>query len=124
MTLALFLVNKDVDELYNIANLELIALSNWLKANKLSLNISKTNFMIFTKCNNFQRLCALRDVKIDNVSIARVEKCKFLGVIIEEKVCWKSHIMSIMSTVARNLGVIKRIRSKIMLLLHCYYMIQ
>ena len=68
-----------------IANLELIALSNWFKANKLSINISKTNFMIFTKCDRFQRLCALRDIKIDNIFIAKVETCKFLKVLVDRE---------------------------------------
>ena len=68
-----FLTSKNVNELFDIVNVELIALSKWFKANKLSINISKPNFMIFTKCNRFQRLCALRDIKIDNVSIAKVE---------------------------------------------------
>jgi len=80
-------------------------LSNWFKATKLSLNISKTNFMIFDK---FKRMC------MQNNAIIRVERCTFLGVIIDERMSWKPpHILSITSTVARNLGVMKRARSKI-----------
>ena len=55
-----FLTNKNVNELFDIVNVEFIALSNWFTANKLPVNVSKTNFMIFTKCNRFQRLCALK----------------------------------------------------------------
>ena len=44
-----FLTNENLNELFDIANIELIALSNWFKANKLSINISKINFMIFYK---------------------------------------------------------------------------
>ena len=34
-----FLTNENLNELFDIANIELIALSNWFKANKLSKNI-------------------------------------------------------------------------------------
>jgi len=42
-----------------------------------------------------------------------VDKCKFLGIIIDDKINWKPHILAITSTIARNLGVIRRIRQNI-----------
>jgi len=47
------------------------------------------------------------------VSIIGVDKFKFLGVIIDDRMSWKPHILSISSTVAKNSGIMKRIRSKI-----------
>ena len=44
-----FLTQKNVNKLFDIVNVELIALSNWFKANKLSINISRTNSMIVYK---------------------------------------------------------------------------
>ena len=42
-----FLKNKCYEELYKIANQELINIDNWLSANRLILNTDKTHYMIF-----------------------------------------------------------------------------
>jgi len=47
-------------------------------------------------------------------TIRRVKDCKFVGIIIDDRMSWKPHIHSITSTVAwSHVGVMKRIRSKI-----------
>jgi hypothetical protein len=43
----LFYENKSIISLENQLNLELVKVNNWLCANKLSLNINKSNFVIF-----------------------------------------------------------------------------
>jgi len=83
------LTHNDVNLRFDIVNIELVALSNWFKVNKLSLNISKTNFMIFTNSDTFKSMCRKRNVIIDGITKGRVEKCKFLGVIIDDRMSWK-----------------------------------
>lgn len=52
--------------------------TDWANANKLSLNINKTNYMIFhTKGKKFTLDL---DVYISNKSVSRSETVKFLGV--------------------------------------------
>ena len=53
----------------------------WFAVNKLSLNVSKTCYMLFRS-----------NVQID---LETVEVVKFLGVIIDEQLNWKAHIASI-----------------------------
>ena len=43
----LFFKHQNLTTLYNIVNTELIKISKWFKLNKLSLNIKKTNYIIF-----------------------------------------------------------------------------
>ena len=43
----IFYSNSDTSEIENVVNTELCKLSTWFKANKLSLNATKTNFIIF-----------------------------------------------------------------------------
>ncbi len=58
-----------------ILNNELSMVNNWLKVNKLSLNIKKSKYMIFhTKKTKVQSLT----LKIDNVNIERVAEFNFL----------------------------------------------
>ena len=47
----LFLVGDDLKEVCETMSFELDKLSRWFQANKLSLNVSKTNFMIFKTRN-------------------------------------------------------------------------
>ena len=64
----------------NIMNHELSKLVLWLKSNRLSLNIKKTKFMVFS---NKPILLANASIKICNDSIEQVQFIKFLGVIID-----------------------------------------
>ena len=42
-----FLSGKNVNDLLNAMNLELEKISDWINCNKLSLNVSKTHYMVF-----------------------------------------------------------------------------
>ena len=61
----------------------------WLKVNKLSLNISKTHFMLF-KGNKTAHYYP--KISVDNKYITQVNCTKFLGIMIDDKSTWKHHI--------------------------------
>ena len=46
----IFLRNKNIENLIHIANTEVKKLTDWFIANRLSLNVAKTNCILF--CNN------------------------------------------------------------------------
>ena len=87
-------------------NEELIHISLWLKINKLSLNVTKTHYMVFTKSRIIHDL----NIKIDNESIDEIEKTKILGVIIDNKLNWKEHIAYIADKLSRGIGMIIKAR--------------
>ena len=89
-------------------NFELSKISLWLKVNKLSLNIGKTYFMVFTNKN--KRLDEL-NILIDGNKIEEVRKTKFLGVIIDNKLSWKDHVAHVVGKVSRGLGMIIKARN-------------
>ena len=71
---------NNVDIIEQKLNQDLISVSNWLVANKLTLNKSKTEFMVIgsrQRLGTFDRSPAL---KIDNVLIKQVGSTKSLGV--------------------------------------------
>ena len=98
--------NKDPTILQDEINADLCKISDWLKANRLSLNIKKTHFMVFTNKNT------PIDIKlsIDGTEIHSVEHTKFLGVLIDKKLNWNKHISYISGKVARGLGIIIKAR--------------
>ena len=77
----IFLEVNDINEVIVKMNAELIKVMDWINANKLSLNIEKTNCMVFhTKGRDFSSHV---DVTICNKIINRVSYVKFLGVTID-----------------------------------------
>ena len=91
-------------------NTELTKLSEWFKSNKLSLNIKKTNYVIFgnkkipKSLNQFQ-------LSIDGNILEQVENTKFLGVYIDNKLSWSRHIEHVALKIAKSLDVMNRVRN-------------
>ena len=96
------LSSPDPIRLYNTANKELTNVAEWFKANKLTLNISKTKYILFRKPNMNIDFDALK-LYIDNCSVERIgggcaeTSFKFVGVKIDEFLQWKNHIQSVKS---------------------------
>ena len=116
----LFISGRDPDLIMRTMNNELKEISLWLKANKLSLNIKKTHFMIFSSKNkSHPNVC----INIDGETINETAKTKFLGVIIDDKLSWKDHILYISGKLARGTGVLLKVRRYLMkeTLISLYY---
>jgi hypothetical protein len=103
----LFYSNKDIRELVMIVNNELLKLSEWLRANKLSLNANKTSFIMFgNKRIQYDQLI----IKLDGCTLERTHCTKFLGVYLDEKLKWTQHLNHITAKISRGLGVMGRVR--------------
>ena len=108
----IFNMHNNLTTLINTTNQELQNLSSWFKANKLSLNVTKTNFMIFSNvCDNFVKDNII--IELDGKQLERVTTSKFLGVFIDDELSWKPHISHVTNIIARVVGVFHRIRYKI-----------
>jgi hypothetical protein len=87
---------------------DLVILDNWFKANKLSLNIKKTKFMIISpkhiKNDNIEL------PQLNNMKIERVQEYKYLGLIIDSNLKWSTHIDQIKSKILPIIGILKRIK--------------
>ncbi len=90
-----------------ILNNELSMVNNWLKVNKLSLNIKKSKYMIFqTKKKKVQSLT----LKIDNVNIEQVAEFNFLGLTLDEYLDWKCHINKLSNKISQCMGNLNRLK--------------
>src|SRR6218665_2450039 len=122
-----FMIGLNYVDLFQIMNEELSKLSMWFQVNKLSLNITKSNYMIF-KSKKFHNLdFSNLNLLIDNTQLARVSKVKFLGVIIDEHPTWKPHIEHVKSKVTKIVGVMYRLKGSCLntrsgfFILHSFY---
>ena len=78
-----------VNSMITSLNSELAKLTDWLKANKLSINVSKTHYMVFHRS---RRKLDKGDIILDNTIIKQVSFTKYLGIIIDDKLKWIHHI--------------------------------
>ena len=106
---SLFHTHDNFESLIKETNQELTRISTWLTTNKLVLNISKTNYIIFTsKVKSYNK--NVSNIKIDGNNIQQVSKTKFLGIIIEEHLNWALHISHLCNIIARNVGILQKLR--------------
>ena len=102
----IFYSGKSLTEIENSLNSDLTTLSNWLSANKLSLNLNKTHSMLFTLNN---RLKSYKPkIKINNSQIESINSTTFLGVIIDQNFSWSKHISHLTNKLSKAIGILKK----------------
>ena len=72
----LLMCNKNLDTLIDKMNEELLKINTWLQLNKLSLNLKKTNFILFKSSK--KKITKKPDIKIKDHYITQVKSTKFL----------------------------------------------
>ena len=88
-------------------NDELMLINEWFQVNLLSLNVSKTTYIIFKTSRK-------RDIDlncfIQNSKLLRQYDTKFLGVIISSDLKWNKHISVVIAKTSKSLGIISKAR--------------
>jgi hypothetical protein len=106
----LFYCNKNLSELEYVVNYELSKLSDWFRANKLSLNALKTNFMLFGNKVISEKSVQFKLILDGNV-LERVTVTKFLGIFVDDKLKWTHQVNHISSKISKGLGMMGRVRN-------------
>ena len=88
-------------------NNELTNINDWLKINKLALNIKKYKYMISTKAYSEPKKLEL---KIDNINIEYVNFFNFLGLTIDSRLTWENHTINMSNKCLRIIGTLNRIK--------------
>ena len=102
--------HEDLASKIDVVNNELKEVTNWFKANRLSVNAKKTNYMLLeTRQRNLKQDDNIF-IELDNTRLERVFITKFLGVIIDENLTWKNHIDGVTKTISQNIGVINKLK--------------
>ena len=105
----LIISDSNLQRLITTINIELSHISSWFKANKLSLNIKKTNYIIF-KNKHSNRKYENINISIDNNEIERVSNTKFLGVFVDECLTWSVHNNYVVNIVSKYTGILYRLK--------------
>ena len=107
----LLLADEKIKTLKKAVNAEVKLLYDWLITNKLTLNFTKTNYMLISNINKL----SVKDrkkfrVTIGKYTIHEVEQTKYLGVILDNKLSWKEHIEYLITKLSQAAGVIYKLR--------------
>ena len=95
--------SKNIKTLFKTINFELTKVFEWLKTNKLSIDIDKTNFILFHPSSVTKNLPLLF---LDGIKIEEVSSAKFLGVQINDNITLEQKITLMQKKISKNLGVL------------------
>lgn len=102
----LFIASDDIDNAMEIMNDALDHVSDWLKFNRMALNVKKCKSMTFNHEDDDI------DIRIDGESIENVENFKYLGVMIDKNLDFRCHAEMIKSKIGKRVGLLGRLSSK------------
>ena len=86
-------------------NEDLDHIANRVKRNELRINISKTKFMAIGK-KDYEG-----GVKLQGSIIPRCPEVKYIGVVVDQKLTWQSHVASLRKKSLAMISTISRIKS-------------
>ena len=107
-----FITERNPLELKRKAEITLNNLLTWFSANKLTANISKTCFSIFTP-KNIMIPNLLNSLKFGNSKISRVESAKYLGITLDENLNFKDHIEILSNSLTKIISSFKIIKHQV-----------
>ena len=103
---------EDSHDLGYKMNHDMKLIQSWLTANKLTLNIKKTKFMLIGSTYRLSQVHNDFTVQVNNKSLERVSEHKTLGVYIDESLTRRPHI-NVTKKISAGLAVLKRISATI-----------
>ena len=104
----LFYSHKNKTVLETTINTEMCKIYDWLLANKLSLNVSKSNVLTFRTKNQSDQ--PILNLKINNENIEEKKCAKYLGVIFDHKLTWRHQIDHICNKLTKSNGLLAKLR--------------
>ena len=99
--------SHNLKEIEKTVNEELKKLTLWLNVNRLALNVSKTNFVIFRANKPINHNVTL---VMNKKALEQKDHVKYLGVLVDEHLRWDHHISHVAKKMGRGVGIIAKLR--------------
>ena len=106
----LMLADKNLDILETKVNEKIQYVDYWLRKYKLSLNYSKTNFLLIDK-HPHKKVNVNFVICPNDKFLKRSSTVKYLGLLIDDPLNWSSHIQHLSHQLARLSGIFYRLRN-------------
>lgn len=105
----LYISGKNINELVNRMNDDLKNVYMWLCDNNLKVNIDKCKWMVIGKKYKLNDIIDNNIIKINNETIEKVSEIKYLGVILDEQLRFKSNVDYIVKKISKKTNFLRRI---------------
>ena len=103
--------SNNIDDLNDNVNRDLNCLKQWLRGNKLSLNVIKTQAMVVGSRSNLKKISEGNvqspSFVMGDSQIEIVEKTKYLGIQLDQHLVWDEHTRFLRAKVSRATGFLK-----------------
>jgi hypothetical protein len=101
--------SASVPDIENVLSGELARVKAWLDLNKLTLNTTKTKTMLFGSPQKLKQVQHL-ELRVADDLIEQVSEFKYLGIWLDSKVKFSTHISKVAAKISSKLGLLSRIR--------------
>ena len=102
--------NSDISVILENLNADLLNVSTWMSANKLTLNNNKTEFMVIGSNRRLGQVEQEPSICVGGVEIKKVNVAKSLGLMIDDTLSWSAQIDKITKKVNSGLSIIRKLR--------------
>ena len=100
----------NIPELQEQMSVDIQCLKNWLIANKLTLNVIKTEFMLVGSRQRIATMTENINTFLNRISLNRANCSKCLGVEIDELLTRDTHIASVSKKVSSGISIMRKIK--------------
>jgi len=98
-------LGKNHEVLEKTVNHELKKIDDWVRASKMCINYSKSNFMLINNHKNINF-----SVSINHHPISKQSSLKYFGVILDDKLNWKPQIEKLLTQLSKSCGMLFKLK--------------
>ena len=103
----IFVIHKNILDLFRCASAALSNIVNWCTSNKLVISYSKSCYMVFKPSMSINNVIALNNLQVSshNIVIERTYSFKYLGVWFDSGLNWKEHVKKLVAKLNSFIGL-------------------
>ena len=102
--------HSSLETLEKRMKIDLKNLSQWFKANKFSLNVTKTELIIFH--SSFKKTDHSLKFKLNGKRLTQTGRVKYLGVLLDDHLLWSKQINHFATKLNQAIGILGKLRSR------------
>ena len=104
----IYFSSNDLSYLQETINNELLSVAEWMKSNRLAINVKKTNLILFHSIQH--KPSQSLSIKINDALIDEVTSAKYLGITFDSNLTWKKHINDLCMKLSKTVGLLAKVR--------------
>ena len=100
--------NSSLKSINKCINHDLRLIVHWLRANRISLNVNKTEIVLFRPKNKI--ICKNMNFRISGQKITPTTHTRYLGILMDQHLSWDQHLKMLKQKLIRANGLLAKVR--------------